>query len=125
MRTRMSFEKNFSNYGKTVDRKLEACFRELTREAGKYHPFIGRVYNHAADFLLRKGKRIASYSTLLTYEGYRGKVDEEILTVCAAVEFYRHAILVHDDLIDRDELRRVGKPSTGFLRISMTGLAKA
>ncbi|WP_309492033.1 polyprenyl synthetase family protein [Candidatus Hecatella orcuttiae] len=105
----MRFEEALSNYGNLVDSRLEACFRELVWDAEKYHSFIGRVYAHAAEFLLRKGKRIASYSTLLTYKGYKGMVNEEILTVCVAVEFYRHSILVHDDLIDRDEMRRGGK----------------
>jgi len=59
--------------------------------------------------VLRKGKRLASCSTLLTYKGYTGDINNQILKVCVGIELYRHSILVHDDLIDKDELRRGGK----------------
>ncbi|MEM2123688.1 MAG: polyprenyl synthetase family protein, partial [Candidatus Bathyarchaeia archaeon] len=42
----------------------------------------------------------------LWYKGFKGSVDEEILSICAAIELYRHSILVHDDLADSDESRR-------------------
>lgn len=58
------------------------------------------------DYALRGGKRLASCSTLLTYKGFTNDVNEHILDVCRGVELYRQAILVHDDLVDRDELRR-------------------
>jgi geranylgeranyl diphosphate synthase type I len=78
-------------------------------EAGSYHPFIGEATERMSEFILRKGKRVASCSTLLTYQGYADQVDEAILNVCLAIEFYRHSILIHDDLVDMDDLRRGGK----------------
>jgi len=96
-------------YGRIIEPKLDAFSSRLCKEAKKYHPFIGAAYDLAAEFLSRKGKRIASCSTMLAYEGYGGKRDENILDVCVAIELYRHSILLHDDLIDRDEERRGGK----------------
>jgi len=40
------------------------------------------------------------------YSGYRTEVDDRILKVCVGIELYRHCILIHDDLIDRDDFRR-------------------
>jgi geranylgeranyl pyrophosphate synthase len=104
----MSWEKTLDRYGAVIEERLRKVLDEATKEAGDYHPFIGKVYADIEEFVLRKGKRLASCSTLLTYKGYAGEVDERILKVCVGVELYRHAILVHDDLVDLDDSRRGG-----------------
>ena len=104
----MSWEKTLDHYGAVIEERLRKFLEEATKEAGDYHPFIEKVYGDLADFVLRKGKRLASCSTLLTYKGYTGDVDERIMKVCVGVELYRHAILVHDDLVDLDVSRRGG-----------------
>ena len=96
-------------YTAILDIRLKTYFEKLSEEADEYHRFIGSVSDHAGEYILRKGKRIASCSTLLSYHGYADIVDEEILKVCTAIELYRHSILIHDDLIDSDDLRRGGK----------------
>lgn len=81
-----------------------------TRKAGAaYHSFIDEIYASLEEFCLRRGKRIASCTTLYAYEGYAGGIDEEILKACVGVELYRHGILIHDDLVDEDDERRGGK----------------
>ena len=96
-------------YTTLIDQRLEAYLGELVVKVGGYHPFIDSVHDALKEYLLRRGKRIASCSTLLTYEGYTGNVDHNILDVCSAIELYRHSILIHDDLVDRDEWRRGGR----------------
>lgn len=104
----MSWEQTLDKYGAVIEERLKAFLDEAVEDAAGYHPFIGKVYSDIAEFVLRKGKRLASCSTLLTYKGYAGEIDERILKACVGVELYRHAILVHDDLVDMDELRRGG-----------------
>tara|TARA_B100000315_G_C14592399_1_gene596663 strand:+ start:4558 stop:5580 length:1023 start_codon:yes stop_codon:yes gene_type:complete len=86
-----------------IDNEISKLFTESNL---LYHPFISKVYSELEAFCLRKGKRISSCSTLLAYEGFKGKIDEKILNVCAGIELYRHAILLHDDLVDEDTKRR-------------------
>lgn len=105
----LSHDEFLDYYTAILDMRLKTYFMKLSQEADEYHPFIGTVSDHAGEFILRKGKRIASCSTLLAYYGYTDRVDEKILRVCTAIEFYRHSILIHDDLIDSDDLRRGGK----------------
>ncbi|WGM89073.1 MAG: polyprenyl synthetase family protein [Candidatus Bathyarchaeum tardum] len=102
----MNWEETLDHYGAAIEDRLKAFLNEAIKEATEYHPFVGEVYRDIADFVLRKGKRLASCSTLLVYKGYTGEVDEKILKVCVGVELYRHAILIHDDLVDMDEQRR-------------------
>ncbi len=102
-------ERILDEYTEIINKRLEKYFVDLLNEAKDYHPFIYDVYSRFKEYILRKGKRLASCSTLLTYKGYTNEVNEKILDVCVGIELYRHSILVHDDLIDRDNLRRGGK----------------
>jgi len=104
----MSWEKTLDTYDAIIDDRLKTFLDKATKEATSYHPFIGNVYGDIREFILRKGKRLASCSTLLTYKGYMGEIDEKILCVCIGIELYRHAILVHDDMVDLDDQRRGG-----------------
>jgi geranylgeranyl pyrophosphate synthase len=45
----------------------------------------------------------------MAYEGYHGEIDSKIVRVCSGIELYRHAILIHDDIVDRETLRRGGE----------------
>jgi len=105
----MNWEETLSHYGALIDGKLKELFAETKNAAKAYHPFIEEVYSNIEDFVLRKGKRLAACSTLLTYKGYAEDMDDRILKTCVGIELYRHCILVHDDLVDNDALRRGGK----------------
>jgi len=105
----MNWEETLNHYGLLIEGELRAFFKEVKDVAKAYHPFMEKVFSDIEVFVLRKGKRLASCSTLLTYMGYAGDVDNQILKACIGVELYRHCILVHDDLIDKDILRRGGK----------------
>ena len=105
----MGWERTLDHYGALIEEGLREFFTETVEEARCYHPFIAKVYHDLEEFVLRRGKRLASCSTLLTYKGYTDKIDDNILRVCVGVEVYRHCILVHDDLVDMDALRRGGR----------------
>jgi geranylgeranyl pyrophosphate synthase len=105
----MSWEETLDQYGALIDGKLKELFAETKNAAKAYHPFIEEVYCNIEDFVLRKGKRLAACSTLLTYKGYAEDIDDRILKTCVGIELYRHCILVHDDLVDNDALRKGGK----------------
>jgi geranylgeranyl diphosphate synthase type I len=105
----MDHDRLLEEYTGKIEDALRPYLANLVKEASAYHPFMGEVYESLAEFVLRGGKRLASSSTLLTYKGYKGALDEGILTVAQGVELYRHAILVHDDLVDMDDYRRGGE----------------
>lgn len=104
----MSVQDDFLQLSELVEERLKASFKDLVRGAFQYHPFVGELYRQLENFVLRRGKRIASGCCLLVYKGYSGKIDEMALRVSEAVELFRHCILVHDDLVDDDEYRRGG-----------------
>lgn len=113
----MSFEEVLDEQSRVVEIELR---RYLGDERGRgygYHQLIGQLYDAIEDYSTRGGKRLAACSTLVAYEGYTGHIDDRIVKVACGVELYRHCILVHDDLVDRDETRRGG----GTLHIMMRG----
>jgi len=105
----MRWEETLEDYDVMIEGKLKEYFDEVKRAARHYHPFIYNVYSSLEEYTLRRGKRLASCSTFLTYKGYTGRVDDDILKICIGMEIYRHCILVHDDLVDMDTFRRGGR----------------
>ncbi len=104
----MSHAELLQKYTKLVEESMESYLRSHRGEYA-YHPFMKKVYSQIEEYIGRKGKRLASASTLITYTGYTGSLDERIKEVAVGVEIYRHSILAHDDLVDRDDYRRGGK----------------
>ncbi len=99
-------ERTLDKYGQMIELRLSSFLKNENRDALGYQDFIGRLYKNIYGYIFRGGKRLASCSTLLAYEGFTGSVDGPILDICVGMELYRHSILVHDDLVDDDELRR-------------------
>jgi geranylgeranyl diphosphate synthase type II len=62
--------------------------------------------------------------TLLTYEAFSKKPPETILPAAAAAELLHMAMLVHDDIIDRDDIRYGVKNVTGEYLIHYEELIK-
>jgi geranylgeranyl diphosphate synthase type I len=105
----MDHEALLDEYTEKIEEELKTYLQKKVEEGRRYHPFIGEVYSDLEEFILRKGKRLASSSTLIIYEGYTGALDSKIMKVGVGIELYRHSILIHDDLVDRDDYRRGGK----------------
>jgi len=104
----MSHEELLQEYTELVEDSM-ASYLSSRRSGSDYHPFMKKIYSEVEEYVGRKGKRLASASTMITYKGYTGSLDEKIKEVAVGVEIYRHSILVHDDLVDRDDHRRGGK----------------
>jgi geranylgeranyl diphosphate synthase type I len=105
----MSFATYLHTAAEEVEKELERTLTTWQSSlAGKYPalvPFIDAFVDQC-----RGGKRIRGALVKLGYELAGGKNTHEILSVSAAFEIFQTAILAHDDIIDRSELRR-GKPS--------------
>lgn len=74
------------------------------------HPIL---YESIRNFVLRPGKRIRPLLLILSYKGYRTsthRMSPSIYYVSSCVELLHNFMLIHDDIIDRSDLRR-GKPT--------------
>jgi geranylgeranyl diphosphate synthase type I len=90
-----------------------ASFLERVKRDYKLHLVSPILFESIKDFTLREGKRIRPLLLILSYKGYcRGQkpISPEIYNASTCMEFLHNFMLIHDDIIDRSDLRR-GKPT--------------
>lgn len=80
--------------------------------ARSYDSNYVRLWREIGEYLLAGGKRIRPYLIMLSYQAYGGKDVERVLPIAGAWELLHASLLVHDDIIDRDDVRH------GVLNIS-------
>ncbi len=71
------------------------------------------LFHGIRDFILRPGKRIRPLLLICSYKGYcrkRIRMTPSIYYVSTCIELLHNFMLIHDDIIDRSDLRR-GKPT--------------
>ncbi len=97
---------------KQINLSLES-FLEKIRHEYKFHLVNPILFKSIEDFTLREGKRIRPLLLILSYKGYcpKGKqLSTSFYNAATCIEFLHNFMLIHDDIIDRSNLRR-GKPT--------------
>ena len=95
-----------NNWKPTISSYLETFLQEKSTTVPKDYTHL---YNTLRNFSIR-GKFLRGCFVLLSYEMAGGKNPNEMIPAAAAVEINQSAMLMHDDIIDHDLLRR-GEPS--------------
>ncbi len=97
---------------KQIDLSLKS-FLEKIRKDYKLHLVNPILFESIKDFTLREGKRIRPLLLILSYKAYRPKnsaVSKDFYNASTCIELLHNFMLIHDDIIDRSDLRR-GKPT--------------
>ena len=84
-----------------VDAYIVDRIHDRVAQAAAVHPRYERLWREIARIYQAGGKRMRPYVTVVGY----GKLDAAIIPVAAAQELLHVAMLVHDDIIDRDVVR--------------------
>lgn len=93
-----------------VNLSLQKFFTAQIKQAKKLDPSYARLWQEIADLSLAGGKRLRPYLTVLSYHGLGGRDYHSIIPIATAIELLHLSLLIHDDIIDRDELR-YGRPN--------------
>lgn len=88
-----------------VDAFLEPLLRARTEEARRINPHYETLWQDIQKLYVAGGKRLRSYMTLLSYSAFSNQPVDTIIPAAAAQELLHTAMLVHDDIIDRDDIR--------------------
>lgn len=91
--------------------------KERAKPTGKYNV---QVHSLLSDFCLRGGKRIRPILLIEAYKLVGGKDIDQIMKASLSMELLEDFLLIHDDIIDRDEIRR-GGPSFHKMAEELTG----
>lgn len=87
---------------------LDRIFEKQEKEAAKISPVVGEMMRTYRDFM--GGKNLRGALVKLGYECFGGKNKKAILEASLMVEVAHSFLLMHDDIMDKDALRR-GKPT--------------
>ncbi|MGB9911502.1 MAG: polyprenyl synthetase family protein [Microgenomates group bacterium] len=117
----MKFSHYLTSYINSAKPLLDDFFEEQKNEAEKISPLAGEMIDYYRNFM-EGGKMIRGMLTKLGYEIAGGKEEEKILWVSLYPEIIHSFLLIHDDIMDEDEIRR-GKP-TAHLYYAFLGRKK-
>ncbi len=99
-------------FRRSIDASL-ASFLNTVKKDYKLHLVSPLLFESIREFTLREGKRIRPLLLLLTYKGYAPegrKISAKLYNASTCMEFLHNFMLIHDDIIDRSDLRR-GRPT--------------
>jgi geranylgeranyl diphosphate synthase type I len=97
---------------KNINRSL-AAFMGKVKDDYKFRLVNPILYEAIREFSLRDGKRIRPLLLILSYMGYcqdRERISSSLYNASTCIELLHNFMLIHDDIIDRSDLRR-GKPT--------------
>jgi len=110
----MDAKKELQNYKEKVDRRLAEYFAKRIKEAKKIDPLAVQAAKNIRDLTLAGGKRLRA---AFMYWGYKAaqpmqsfgeasrRDDDKIIEASMSIELTNIFLLIHDDIIDRDDFR--------------------
>jgi geranylgeranyl diphosphate synthase type II len=91
---------------KLTDAYIQAFCERRTAEALQLGPSYFRLWKSIENLILAGGKRLRPYMLLATYQIYNPEGTlSDVLPAAVAHELIHSAMLIHDDIIDRDSMR--------------------
>ncbi|MDP3964220.1 MAG: polyprenyl synthetase family protein [bacterium] len=92
-----------------VEKRLRVYFSKALSRSSKIHPIASEIIRRLEEFTLRgSSKRVRALLVRLGYLSVSSSPGSSLTDVAAAVEIIHSYLLIHDDIIDRDDTRRGG-----------------
>jgi geranylgeranyl diphosphate synthase, type I len=102
----MDFKKELSTLKEQIDAEIRTYLDSVIAEAEKTDVFVVSILKHFKKTILSGGKRIRPIMMYWGYVGAGGKDKKEIIKASISIELIHAFLLIHDDIVDRDDLRR-------------------
>lgn len=100
----MDYKAYFTPWAAKTNKFLDRLFIQKKKETKNTTQIATAAYKQLETFITG-GKRIRAGLVKLGYQSAGGRQSQAILPVSAAIEITNGAILIHDDIIDRSDLR--------------------
>ncbi|MHA2407169.1 MAG: polyprenyl synthetase family protein [Candidatus Ranarchaeia archaeon] len=101
-------EPQLMEYIGEIQKSLDRFLKERISQYSTDYDILSGFYNNIQDYISRGGKRIRPLLLRLAYEGVNGKGTGDINLASCSVELLHNSSLIHDDLVDNDDIRRGG-----------------
>jgi geranylgeranyl diphosphate synthase type I len=95
-------------YKRVVEKELNGFFDDKIRRAKLVDSSAAEMLELLKEYTLRGGKRIRAALIYFGYRCFSDKNLKEVVKASICAELIQTAVLIHDDLIDQDSLRRKG-----------------
>jgi geranylgeranyl diphosphate synthase type I len=105
MKETASVTDTLKRFKKEIDPLLGAYFDEAIAEARKENVFVADALRQVKKIVLGGGKRLRSALMCYGYLAAGGRDRQMILETSMSVEVVHTFLLIHDDIIDRDDFR--------------------
>lgn len=96
-----------------IDKQLAILLDSKIAQAGRIDPVYADLLQSVAKLIRRGGKRLRPILAVLAYEGLGGTDHRAILRASISQELFHAFMLIHDDIIDRDDIRWGGPNISG------------
>ena len=101
----MDAKQELLNYKKILDKKLAQYFAKKLREMRDVGPSAKNAVKSIRDLILAGGKRVRASFMHYGYLAAGGREIEKIIEASMSIELTHIFLLIHDDIIDRDDFR--------------------
>ncbi len=91
---------------KKINKELQKEFKAHRKRAERIHPEGVKVIECLEDYTMRGGKRVRPALIIAGYKAVNGEENGKILPASLSIEALQSYLLVHDDIMDEDDLRR-------------------
>ncbi|HSW96798.1 MAG TPA: polyprenyl synthetase family protein [Candidatus Saccharimonadales bacterium] len=92
-------------YKQQINNFLKKFFAQKQEEFSQVNNWGSDVSKKLSSFI-SQGKMIRGSLILFIHEAYTGKITEEAIKIAVAMELFHSSLLIHDDIMDNDTLRR-------------------
>jgi len=98
-------KKTLVEFKKMVDPEIQAYFKRVIGETEKVDKNISEAVKYARKIVMSGGKRARAAFMYYGYIAAGGKEKKKMIKASVSIELIHAFLLIHDDVIDRDELR--------------------
>ncbi|MDD5253682.1 MAG: polyprenyl synthetase family protein [Candidatus Nanoarchaeia archaeon] len=96
--------KDIEIYKEKVNKELISFLNKKLEENKKIHPSVKEIIENITEYTMRKGKRIRPLTAIFAYKCF--KDDDKIILPSLSLELIQSYLLIHDDIMDKSDLRR-------------------
>ena len=101
----MDIQKTLADFKKKIDPEIEKYLDETIKEADKKDCFMADILRYVKKMALAGGKRLRPALMYYGYLAVNGKEKNKIIRTAVSVELIHIFLLIHDDIIDKDDKR--------------------
>lgn len=91
-----------------VNEILSSEFKDHIERAKDIHPEGARIVEFLEKYSMRGGKRIRPACIIAGYKAVGGEEEDKIFSASTSIEALQTYFLIHDDIMDEDDMRRGG-----------------